>query len=153
MKKLNLIFCIGYFICSFTFCMHNAVKSFTELGPKLLEVSGVNYLLSEVFSQDPLERYFSHQQHRGGSNDNPTAEQVQLNAMTLIQQQTVYRDLKTMNVQSSQDTTSLSQISEPLKKKPRKRRLIYLSIFMCTIHHTRLMITHMYNSHSITNYA
>ena len=103
--------------------MHNAVKSFTELGPKLLEVPGVNYLLSEVFSQDPLERYFSRQRHRGGSNDNPTAEQVPLNAMTLIQQQTVYRDLKTINVQSSrcQDTTSLSQISEPLKKKPRKR--------------------------------
>ena len=40
-----------------------AVNSFTELGPKLLKVPRVNYLLNEVFSQDPLERYFSRQRH------------------------------------------------------------------------------------------
>ena len=33
------------------------VKSFCELGPHLIKTTG-NYLLSEVFSQDPLERYF-----------------------------------------------------------------------------------------------
>ena len=38
-----------------------AVKSFTELGPQLLKLPNVDYLLSEVFSQDPLERYFSRQ--------------------------------------------------------------------------------------------
>ena len=70
-----------------------AVKSFTELGPQLLKIPNVDYLLSEVFSQDPLERYFSHQRHRGGSNDNPTAEQVPLNAMMLIQQWAVYKEL------------------------------------------------------------
>lgn len=64
-----------------------------ELAPKLLRLPGVDYLLSEVFSQDPLERYFSRQRHKGGSNDNPTAHQVPLNAMTLLQQQTIYRDL------------------------------------------------------------
>lgn len=71
------------------------VMSFTELGPKLLRKPGAEYLLSEVFSQDPLERYFSRQRHRGGSNDNPTAYQVPFNANTLLQQQSVYRDLKT----------------------------------------------------------
>ena len=35
----------------------HAVKSFTELGPLLLQ-KGVKYLLSEVFNQDPLEKYF-----------------------------------------------------------------------------------------------
>ena len=45
--------------------------SFTELAPKLLN-DGLQYLLSEVFSQDPLEAYFSRQRHRGGSCDNPT---------------------------------------------------------------------------------
>lgn len=35
------------------------VNSFIELGPKLLKLDGVKYFLSEVFSQDPLERYFS----------------------------------------------------------------------------------------------
>ena len=51
------------------------VNSFTELGPKLLQLPGVKYLLSEVFSQDPLERYFSKQRHRGGSKDNPTVDE------------------------------------------------------------------------------
>ena len=76
--------------------------SFTELGPQLLKLPNVDYLLSEVFSQDPLERYFSRQRHRGGSNDNRTAEQVPLSGMTLIQQQAIYRDLKTMNVERLQ---------------------------------------------------
>ena len=93
-----------------------AVKSFTELGPQLLKLPTVDYLLSEVFSQDPLEHYFSCQRHRGGSNDNPTAEQVPLNAITLIQQQAIYRDLKTMNVE--QEVSNLSA-SQPLKKRPR----------------------------------
>ena len=42
--------------------------------------------------------------------------------MTLLQQQTVYRDIKTMNVQPQaphQQTVAQSLISEPLKKKLR----------------------------------
>ena len=93
------------------------VKSFTELGPQLLKNPSVQYLLSEVFSQDPLERYFSRQRHRGGSNDNPTADQVPLNAMTLVQQQAVYKDLKTMNIEREASTLSVSQ---PLQKRPRR---------------------------------
>ena len=96
-----------------------AVMSFTELGPQLLKLPNVDYLLSEVFSQDPLERYFSRQRHRGESNDNPTAEQVPLSGMTLIQQQAIYRDLKTMNV--DQEVSNLSA-SQPLKKRPRITR-------------------------------
>lgn len=57
--------------------LFNRVKSFTELGPKLLKSPG------EVFSQDPLERYFSRQHHRRENNDNPTAHQVPYNAATL----------------------------------------------------------------------
>ena len=64
--------------------MYIVVKSFTELGPLLLKIPGVTYLLSEVFSQDPLERYFSKQRHRGGSNDNPMAYQVPYNAATKV---------------------------------------------------------------------
>ena len=48
------------------------VMSSTELGPQLLEDHDVKYLPSEVFSQDPLETYFSRQRHKGGSCDNPT---------------------------------------------------------------------------------
>ena len=50
-----------------------AKRVVTKLGPQLLKIPNVKYLLSEVFSQDPLERHFSHQRHCGGSNDNPTA--------------------------------------------------------------------------------
>ena len=93
-----------------------AVQSFAELGPKLLEIPGAKYLLSEVFSQDPLERYFSKQRHRGGSNDNPTAYQVPYNASTLVQQQSIYRDLKTMNVEASKAYEE-DHLTEPLKKR------------------------------------
>lgn len=94
--------------------------SFTELGPKLLRIPGVEYLLSEVFSQDPLERYFSRQRHRGGSNDNPTAYQVPFNANTLLQQQSVYKDLKTMNVRTDDQPIDLQVVSQSLPKRPRK---------------------------------
>ena len=104
--------------CFYTYILYLiVVTSFTELGPKLLKVPGVNYLLSEVFSQVPLERYFSRQRHRGGSNDNPTAFQVPFNASSLIQQQHIYRDLKTMNVRKSRDEhdeTNLEKVSQPL---------------------------------------
>ena len=99
-----------------------AVTSFTELGPKLLEIPGVKYLLSEVFSQDPLERYFSRQRHRGGSNENPTIEQATLSAMTLNLQQAVYRDIKTMNVEQDSSTVDSAIISQPLKKHPRDKK-------------------------------
>lgn len=78
----------------------------------------VEYLLSEVFSQDPLERYFSRQRHRGGSNENPTAFQVPYNAATLVQQQTVYNDLKTMNVDAERGI-ELQNASQPLNKRRR----------------------------------
>ena len=79
----------------------------------------MDYLLGEVFLQDPLECYFSRQRHHGGSNDNPTAEQVPLNAMTLNQQQSLYRDLKTMNIQ--QGPIENVNESQPLKKRPGNR--------------------------------
>ena len=60
-----------------------SVKSFTELGPLLLKSADVSYLLSEVFSQDPLEKYFSRQRHRGGSGDNPTLKGFRENTATL----------------------------------------------------------------------
>ena len=41
------------------------------------------YIRSEVFSQDPLERYISRQRQKGGSNDNPTVAQFRLNTAIL----------------------------------------------------------------------
>ena len=97
------------------------MKAFCELGPKLLRLQNAGYLLSEVFSQDPLERYFSRQRHRGGSNDNPTAYQVPYSASTLVQQQAIYHDIKTMNVEIESDTSDwLEMMSQPLPKRGRK---------------------------------
>ena len=79
----------------------------------------MKYLLSDFFSQDPLERYFSRQCHRGGSNENPTAKQVPLNTMTLVQQQAVCQDLKTMNIEQ-EVSQSLQTASQPLRKCHRK---------------------------------
>ena len=97
------------------------MHSFTELAPKLLQIPGVEYLLSEVFSQDPLEKYFSKQRHRGGSNENPTAYQVPYSASTLVQQQSVYRDLKTMNVEATKDVDiDKMLLNKPLQKRRKK---------------------------------
>lgn len=103
-------------VCLFPPC---AVMAFTELGPKLLKVPGVSYLLSEDFSQDPLERYFSRQRHRGGSNENPTALQVPYNAATLLQQSSIYKDLKTMSVMA-EGQNNLENVCRPLRKKQQK---------------------------------
>lgn len=99
-------------------CFTHAVNSLTELGPQLLRLPGVKYLLSEVFSQDPLVWYFSLQRHRGGSNENPTANQIPYNASTLVQQQSMYHDLKTMNVEAEIQSNQLHTVSQPLPKCP-----------------------------------
>ena len=98
-----------------------AVNSFVQLAPQLLKLPGVEYLLSEVFSQDPLERYFARQRHKGRSNDNPAAHQVPLNAMTLLQQQAVYKDLKTMNVEAAGSNNSSAEALQPLRKHTRRK--------------------------------
>ena len=80
----------------------------------------MEYLLSEVFSQDPLERYFSKQRHRGGSNENPTAAQVPLNGVTIVQQQSIYKDIKTMNIE--QDCSpGCNMYMQPLPKRRRQQ--------------------------------
>ena len=68
----------------YKYCRHNnillmsiscVVRSFVEATRYLLTLPGVTgqYLLSERFSQDPLENYFSRQRASGGRCDNPTA--------------------------------------------------------------------------------
>ena len=106
--------------CSLRYCcIVHAVLSFCELGPKLLKMDGVQYLLSEVFSQDPLEAYFSRQRHKGGACDNPTVQQFHYNTVSLVQQGAIYRDLKTMNVESS-SYTSRADCDAPLEKRRKK---------------------------------
>lgn len=99
--------------------MHATVMSFTELAPQLLG-DGLEYLLSEVFSQDPLETYFSRQRHRGGSCDNPEVQDFYYSTATLVQQREVYRDLKTMNVQKNTSISHDTCFSSLPKRKRSK---------------------------------
>ncbi len=52
------------------------VRSFVEVSKYLLTLPGVSgqYILSECFSQDPLEKNFSQLRARGGCCDNPTVQ-------------------------------------------------------------------------------
>lgn len=40
---------------------------------------GVHFILSEQFTQDPVESFFGHQRQHGGGRDNPTAQQLMQN--------------------------------------------------------------------------
>lgn len=80
MFSCNLFF-IGWKIHSFIlggvscFLIKILVNSFTALAQELLAEEGVEYLLSEKFSQDPLEEHFGKQRGMGGANENPDAKQ------------------------------------------------------------------------------
>lgn len=58
----------------------------------ILSADDAHYLLSEVFSQDSLEAYFSRQRHCGRKCDNPSIDQFLKNTATLVQRREVYRD-------------------------------------------------------------
>ena len=65
-------------------------KSLIECTKYLLQ-NGVEYVLSERFSQDVLEEYFGNQRKLGKRNDNPDIEQFGYNANTLRIQREVSR--------------------------------------------------------------
>jgi len=43
---------------------------------RFLLLKGADFILTEHFNQDPLERHFSHYRQKGGMNENPTVDQV-----------------------------------------------------------------------------
>ena len=49
----------------------SSVQSFTELTRFAFTIPGVEVLLSEKLSQDPLEQFFACQQQRGSASENP----------------------------------------------------------------------------------
>lgn len=65
--------------------IHLTVKSFTHVTNYLLslpEMKG-HYLLSEKFSQDPIENYFGQQRMHGGKCENPTVDSMIMAAQSL----------------------------------------------------------------------
>ena len=60
----------------------NIVKSFVAVARELLQIEGDHFLLSEKFTQDPLEEHFAKQRLRGGCNENP--DLVQFGSQELV---------------------------------------------------------------------
>ncbi len=69
------------------------MKSFVEMGKYLLsDTSDGLFLLSERFSQDPLENYFGQQRARGGRNEHPNLQQCLHNAAAIRIQKSIATD-------------------------------------------------------------
>ena len=62
---------------------YRTVMSFVEMAKYLLSQGDGLYVLSERFSQDPIENYFGQQRARGGRNENPTLQQCIDNSAAL----------------------------------------------------------------------
>ena len=80
----------------------------------------VDYLLSERFSQDPLEMYFSKQRSVGGSSDNPTAEQFGHNMMALHVSGAALKASKRANVKDREERYPHID-NTPLPKRPKDK--------------------------------
>ena len=109
------------------------VNSFVQLAPQVLKLPSVEYLLSEVFSQRGVLTkpsgavLCSSATQRREQYDNPTAHQIPLNAVTLLQQQAVYKDLKTMNAEAAGTNNSSAEASQPLRKCARRKQNLTIS--------------------------
>ena len=90
--------------------------SFTELGPRLLLLKGVKFLLSERFNQDPLEIYFSKQRMRCGRGDNPSVKQFLDTAQALSASKTLTLG-NCSNIQKRKIEHDIKELSAPLPKR------------------------------------
>ena len=97
------------------------VLSFIEMGQKLLQVADVQYLLSERFSQDPLEEYFGHQRGRGGRSNNPTVQTFLHNNQALTTMKTISSigPVSKGNTRGRRTQLDIDQLSLPLLKRKR----------------------------------
>lgn len=106
--------------------LHMSVRTFVEVTRFLLTLPGVTgqYILSEVFSQDPLENYFGQVRSRGGWCDNPTAKSCLESAQSLRVQGSMamqpIRGNSSRKRRLFQDQEIIS--TKPLPKKPRHRK-------------------------------
>ena len=106
--------------------MHvHAVRSFVEMTKILLSQDDDLYLLSERFSQDPLENYFGQQRTRGRRSDNPSVKEVLQNAMAIRAQKSLQLDRVRGNCRRKRLLSNLSIVTDEdkvaLPKAKRKR--------------------------------
>ena len=90
------------------------------MGRFLLGTAGVKYILSERFTQDPVESFFGHQRQRGGGRDNPTAQQfMQATQSIRVQQST--RPVTGSNVRACSKSVE-HDVHAPVPKRRRTSR-------------------------------
>lgn len=89
------------------------------MGRYLLGRSGVKFLLSERFTQDPVESFFGQQRQKGGGSDNPTVQQFTYNTSSLRAQRST-APIATSNVRGSKYHQDADEVDDtPLPKRPR----------------------------------
>ena len=88
------------------------------MGRYLLGISGVKFLLSERFTQDPVESFFGQQRQRGGGSENPTVHHFTYNTSSLrVQKSTA--PFATSNVRGSKHHQDTDVVDDtPLPKRP-----------------------------------
>lgn len=99
------------------------VLSFMEMAQYLLALPGAEnlFLLSERFSQDPLENYFGQQRGRCGRNENPTITRCLQNASALRIQKSIALDPVRGNCRRKRQLSEEEALDalKPLKKRKR----------------------------------
>ena len=114
MIKCYMYICFGF---------HSPVKSFVEMVKYLLSQPDTKgrYILSEHFSQDPLENYFGQLCARGGHYQNPTIQDCLTTAQSLRVQCSVSLTPVRGNSNRKRRLFSKEIIDDtPLAKRPRK---------------------------------
>ena len=101
-----------------------AVKSFVEVTRYLLSLLNVqgHYLLSEHFSQDPVENYFGQLRARGSYSSNPTVQACLTSAQFLrVQGSLAMLPLRGNSSRKKRLFTEEVIDNTPLAKRPRHK--------------------------------
>lgn len=106
------------------FFSYYLVRSFIELTRTLLAEGGAKFLLSEKFSQDPLEEHFGTHRRSGGANENPTYYQFQKQEVSLnVMKSDLIHDIKgnTCGRNKNKQTLDINDMRRlPYKKNTKK---------------------------------
>jgi len=99
------------------------IRTFMDLTKELLD-EGARFVLSEKFSQDPLEEHFGRQRAAGGANENPNYYQFEKQEVSMnVMSSELINDLTGSNV-TSKNSAPLDikdQRTLPRKTTTRKR--------------------------------
>lgn len=99
------------------------VHSFVEVTTQLLCIPGVTYVLSERFSQDPVEAFFGRQRYKGGCSDNPSVKEFLSNTGSLqIQGSAALAPLRG-NCRRKRATISVDDTPLPKRKRTQCKRI------------------------------